>query len=164
MTTIHDIIKNREPFWVSADDSVRQVTRHLCAKKTGAVAVKSGDDVVGVFSERDLMRRVVAEGRDPDSVPVKEVMSTNLTFIHLDDDIRMAKALMLKARTRHLLVVGKDSAFRGMVSIRDLIEADVAEYSELVHKLNDRYYEQAYQARWRTSSNRVIVEPYIANG
>ncbi|MCC6145906.1 MAG: CBS domain-containing protein [Candidatus Hydrogenedentes bacterium] len=164
MITIRDIIKNREPFWVSAEDNVRQVAKHLCKLKTGAVAIKDGVDVIGVFSERDLMHRVVCEGLDPGQVPVREVMSTDLTFIHIDDDIRLAKALMHKARVRHLLVVGKDQSYRGMVSIRDIIEADVAGYTELVQKLNDTYYQQAYQAKYRLTGNRVIVEPYVAHG
>jgi signal-transduction protein with cAMP-binding, CBS, and nucleotidyltransferase domain len=164
MVTIRDIIKNREPFWVSADDNVRQVARHLCKLKTGAVAVKEGDDVIGVFSERDLMHRVVCEGLDPEQVSVRDVMSTDLTFIHLDDDARLAKALMHTRRVRHLLVVGKDQGYRGMVSIRDIIEADVAGYTELVQKLNDTYYEQAYQAKYRLTGNRVIIEPYLARG
>ncbi len=158
MQTIGDIIKQREPFWVDANDSVRRVVEHLCARGIGAVAVKEQDEVVGVFSERDLMQRVVVPGLDPEQVPVRDVMSTSLTFIGLDDSVRTAKALMHESRKRHLLVVGKDCSFRGMVSMREMVEADVADYAEAVAKMNDKYYESAYRARWRTSSNRVIVE------
>jgi len=47
-----------------------------------------------------------------------------------------------------------------MVSMRDLVDAEVAESQELIHKLNDAYYEQAYNARWRIVSNRVIIDHY----
>jgi CBS domain-containing protein len=158
--TIKDILKARDVYWISADDTVRQAVRFLCERKIGAVAVKDQDEVVGVFSERDLMHRVVNEGRDPNTTLVREVMSTQLHFIHMDDDIRSAKALMYKNRVRHLLVVGKGNQLRGMVSMRDLVDAEVAESQELIHKLNDAYYEQAYNARWRIVSNRVIIDHY----
>lgn len=161
MQTLNDIIKPRDIYWIDADDTVLQAVNYLCERKTGAVAVKRGEDVVGVFSERDLMHRVVREGRDPASTRVHEVMSTRLFSISLDGEIHHAKAMMFKHGTRHLLVMGKGGHFKGLVSMRDLMEADLAESAELIHRLNDEYYEKAYQAKWRVSSNRVIVEPYV---
>jgi len=158
---ISDVIKPRDIYWISVDDTVEQAVRYMCERKTGAVAVKGTDSVEGVFSERDLMHRVVNAKLDPAATGIRDVMSTSLMFIHLDDEIRMAKAMMFKNQVRHLLVVGKGDQFRGLVSMRDLIEADMAESVELIHKMNDQYYEQAYNARWRISSNRVIVDHYV---
>ena len=160
MQIINEVIKPRDIYWVSADDTVRQVVHYLCERKTGAVVVKEGDEVVGMFSERDLMHRVVNKGDNPDDVLVRDVMSTSLIYIHIDDEIRMAKAKMFKNRVRHLLAVGKGNQLKGLVSMRDLIDADMSASSELVHKLNDNYYEEAYRAKWMISSNRVIIEPY----
>ena len=67
---------------------------------------------------------------------------------------------MFKCGVRHLVVVGNGGVYKGLISMRDLIEADMVESSELIERLNDVYYEKAYQARWRISSNRVIVEQY----
>lgn len=160
MQRIGDVIKPRDIYWIDADDSVRQAVHYMCERKTGAVAVKQRDDVVGIFSERDLMHRVVNESLDIDVVKVRDVMSPDPLTIHLDDEIRNAKAVMFKCRVRHLLVVGKGDVFKGLISMRDLIEADMAESSELIEKLNDEYYEKAYRSKWRVSSNRVIVEHY----
>ena len=160
MQKISDVLRPRDTYWINAEDTVRQAVRYLCDRKTGAVAVRNGEDIVGVFSERDLMHRVVNKGRDPNLLAVKDVMSEDLIFIHADDEFHMAKAKMFKNGVRHLLVVGKDNAFRGLVSMRDLIETDVAESSELIHKLNDVYFEKAYKTKWRISSNRVITETY----
>jgi len=160
MQTLNDIIKPRDIYWIDADDTVQQAVHYLCERKTGAVVVKQDDSVVGVFSERDLMHRVVNEGRDPATTRVHEVMSTRLFSIALEDEIHHAKALMFKFGTRHLLVMGKGGQFKGLVSMRDLMEADLAESTDLIHRLNDEYYEKAYQSKWRVSSNRVIVEPY----
>lgn len=160
MQTLRDIIKPRDIYWVEATDTVTQAVHYLCERKTGAVAVKRGDSVAGIFSERDLMHRVVNAGLDPRITPLDAVMSTRLHTICLDEPLHQAKALMFKFGIRHLLVTGKGDQFKGLVSMRDLMEADLAETTELVQRLNDEYYEKAYQAKWRISSNRVIVEPY----
>jgi len=161
---ISDVIKPRDVYWVDAEDTVLQVVRYLCERKSGAVAVKYQDDLVGVFSERDLMYRVVAAGLDPAKVKVREVMTPDPMCIPLDDTVQMAKAIMFKKGLRHLIAVGKGNKLQGMVSMRDLIEADMDDAKELVQKLNDNYYEQAYQAKWRVSSNRVIIEPFAGKG
>jgi CBS domain-containing protein len=160
MQMISDVIKPRDIYWVSADDSVRQAVHYLCERKTGAVAVKEGDQVVGIFSERDLMHRVVNACLDLDAVPVRQVMTVDPISVRIDDEMRHAKAVMFKCGVRHLVVVGNGGVYKGLISMRDLIEADMAESSELIERLNDAYYEKAYRARWRVSSNRVIVEQY----
>jgi CBS domain-containing protein len=160
MQTLRDIIKPRDIYWVDAGDTVTQAVHYLCERKTGAVAVKRGDSVAGIFSERDLMHRVVKAGLDPRTTLLDAVMSTRLHTISLDEPLHQAKAMMFKYGIRHLLVTGKGDQFKGLVSMRDLMEADLAETTELVQRLNDEYYEKAYQAKWRTSSNRVIIEPY----
>ena len=65
MRTIGTIVGDREPYWVSADWTVKKVVGYLCERKIGAVTVKEGDQVAGVFSERDLLFRVVGKGDDP---------------------------------------------------------------------------------------------------
>jgi predicted transcriptional regulator len=160
MQTVRDILKRRDTYWVDAGDTVKAAVKYLCERKTGAVAVKDGDDVVGVFSERDLMHRVVNEGLDPAKVKVREVMSSRLIAIGVDDEIHLAKAQMYKNRVRHLLVLGREEQFKGLVSMRDLIDADIADSSELIHRLNDHYYQEAYKATIRFSSNRMITQRF----
>ncbi len=164
MNKISDVIKPRDVYWVDAEDTVLQVVHYLCERKSGAVAVKYQDQLVGVFSERDLMHRVVVMGLDPAKVKVRDVMTPDPVCIPIDDTVQMAKALMFKKGLRHLIAVGKGNTLQGMVSMRDLIEADMDDAKELVQKLNDSYYEQAYQSRWRISSNRVIIEPFVPKG
>lgn len=160
MQTIGDVIKPRDIYWVDANDTVRQTVHYLCERKTGAVAVKDGDTVVGIFSERDLMHRVVNQSLDIDTVRMRDVMSANPISVGLDEDIGYAKAIMFERGVRHLVVMGRGEVFKGLISMRDLLEADMAESSELIEKLNDAYYEKAYRSKWRISSNRVIVEHY----
>ncbi len=161
MKTLADVIQTRDTYWVSADDTVQQVVHYLCERNTGAVAVKDNDDVVGIFTERDLLHRVVNNSLDPNKVLVRDVMSTSMININMDDEIHKAKAMMHQNGVRHLLVLGNGGVYKGLVSMRDLVEADIADSLELIHRLNDIYYEDAYKSRWRVSSNRVIVEPYV---
>lgn len=160
MRLVSDVVKSREIYSINPTDTVRRAVRYMCERKTGAVAVKEGEDLLGIFSERDLMKRVICAGLNPDEVPVRDVMTTGLHSVCIDDDIHLAKTRMFQNAVRHLVVFGRNSDFRGLVSIRALIEADMADSNELIHRLNDTYYQQALSSRWRTSSNRVIVEQY----
>lgn len=161
---VGDIISAHEVHWVSATNTVQEAARILSERNTGAVAVKAGDDIVGIFSERDLLRRVVDKGLNPEQIIVGDMMTPKMVHIHLDDELRMAKALMVMNAVRHLLVVDDAHEFVGMLSMRDVIKADISEFSDLITKLNDKYYEQSYKAQWRISSNRVIIQPYVPSG
>ena len=158
MERLREILQDRNLCWIHPNESIREAVRFMCQCKTGAMLVRDGDEAIGVFSERDLMHRVVNEGRDPETTLVKDVMSYNIVKIHINDGIEMAKALMCTNHVRHLMVVGEEDAVLGMVSIRDLMDHELTTASETIHALNDEYYERAYRPRWYVSSNRVIVE------
>ena len=147
MRTIKDIIGSREPYVVESGWSVRRVVEYLCERDIGAVVIREGDQMVGVFSERDLMNRVVRAGRDPDKTMVSDVMSKHIVRVSEDEDYRIAKAQMLDKGIRHLVVVDGADKLKGSVSMRELIEADLEEYRDLVTKLNDRYYQGALKSK-----------------
>jgi CBS domain-containing protein len=123
--------------------NVRQVVNYLCDKRCGAVAVTEAGRAVGVFSERDLMSRVILQGLDPDKTVVADVMSKGVISVSPAEDYRVAKAQMLDKRVRHLVVIDENDHLCGTVSMRELVELDLKEYEELVNKLNDRYYRSA---------------------
>ena len=70
---------------VTPDVSVRETARIMAGSHIGAIAVRKGATIVGVFSERDLMKRVVAEGRDPVTTRVGEVMNTDIVKVLLSE-------------------------------------------------------------------------------
>ncbi len=160
MQRLMEVLQGRDSYWVDVKDTVRSSMRYLCDIRMGAVLVRAGDEVVGVFSERDLMH-LINEDRNPDEVLVEEVMSRNPIRIYMNDDIKMAKALMHMNRVRHLVVISGEGDVLGLVSMRDLLEPDLAESKETIQDLNDKYYDKAYKASWRISSNRVITRPYV---
>lgn len=145
MKTIRELLGDRPAYSVSPSDSVTTVVRYLFEKEIGAVAVCEDRKVIGVFSERDLMRRVVHERRDLDKTPISEVMTTPVFYIYVDDRFDVAKALMLGKNFRHLVVLDEDQRLRGFVSMRELLETDLEETKNLVHKLNDGYYQHNFE-------------------
>jgi CBS domain-containing protein len=144
MKLISELIGNREPFSVTSKMTVFEVIGYLCERKVGAVAVCENRKVVGVFSERDLMLRVVLAGLDPKKTTIAKVMTKEVVHVRDDDRHSTARNLMLGRNFRHLVVLDKNEDFMGFVSIRELIEVDLQESKELVQKLNDDYYEEQF--------------------
>ena len=144
--SIGDIIgTHREKFSVDIDLPLRQVIGYMHDKNVGAVAVCEGDKVVGVFSERDLLRRVVHRGLDLDRVQVRDVMSSPVYWISIDERYEVAKAIMIDKGLRHLVVKDGERKFQGFVSSRELLEADLSDSRDLVGKLNDDYYQHQFR-------------------
>ena len=146
MKTIREMIGQREVFSVDTSLTVSEVVDYLCEKSIGAVAICEGNKVVGVFSERDLLRRVVHKGLDIEKTKVTDVMTTKVFHVSLDERHSVAKALMLNKNFRHLVVLDKSRRLRGFVSIRELIEVDLEATKDLIHKLNDDYYGQEFKS------------------
>jgi len=145
MKLISELIGNRKPYSVTPHMTVQDTVEYLCARRIGAVAVCDHRKVVGVFSERDLLRRVVLPGLDPKKTSVKEVMTTGVVHVKMGDRHSAARNLMLGKNFRHLVVLDDNDYFAGFVSIRELIEVELKESQELVHKLNDDYYEEQFK-------------------
>lgn len=137
MKTLGSIVKdtNRDPYSVSADETVDRAARYMTDRHIGAVTVVDGERVIGLFSERDLMTRVVAEGRDPRGVPVRDVMTTDLTIAGPNETYEEGLRKMQKARCRHLPILEHDN-FIGLISLRDLLKVDADEKAEEIRMLN----------------------------
>lgn len=147
MKTVGEILGKRESYLVRPDMSVKDVVDYLVERGIGAVAVCEGPMVVGVFSERDLMRRVVHAGLDPNSTLISEVMTPDVFHVPMDEKRNVAQALMLGKNFRHLAVVDEDERFKGFVSMRELLEVDIAEARNLIGRLNDDYYQQQFDPK-----------------
>jgi CBS domain-containing protein len=134
MHTIERVLHRRGLVVVSPDVSVLEVARRMTDERVGAAVVVDGDALAGIFSERDLMARVVAPERDPASTPVAEVMTRPVVTAELGETVSACEQKMRRAGCRHLPVVA-DGRVIAMLSIRDLlsdeIEEQVAENREL---------------------------------
>jgi len=124
LTQIGNIIERRSLAHASPSDTVRAVAKKMSDRNIGAIAVLDSGRLVGIFSERDVMRRIVAEGRNPDETRVDAVMTKDLIVAAPGDDIDDALLRMHSCNCRHLPVVDRGH-FLGMVSMGDLLQIDV---------------------------------------
>jgi len=129
MSRVRDIVEYRELFHVDEQDTVAAVARRMADLHVGAILVLKGDELRGIFSERDLMNRVVLERLDPDRTPVKDVMSTALAMIDEMADVEAAMEMMQANNCRHLPVM-RGSRLVSFLSMRDLMNYELARKTE----------------------------------
>ncbi len=111
--------KGNTVHWVAPESSVLEAVRKMNQERIGAVLVCSGGTPVGIFTERDVLCRVVDQGRDPYITRVRQVMTTELATVKPSTTIEEAMAVITDRRCRHLPVM-EGGTLRGMVSIGDL--------------------------------------------
>jgi CBS domain-containing protein len=140
MKKVRDIMRSGFLFMVQRDAMVTEAVRVMAKHNIGIVSVVEGDRLVGVFSERDVVRRVVDQGLDPSRTPVSEVMTSELVVADPDEDYQSAMHKMDQANIRHLLVV-KDGRMLSMISVRDLIRVDMHDKGEELRYLREYLYQ-----------------------
>jgi CBS domain-containing protein len=122
--TVEEVIRNKasdELISVPASASVAEAVDVMAARHVGAVVIKNEDGLVsGIFTERDLLVRVVHDGRDPKSTPISLVMTRDVRFVTPGTTVEAALSLIHVNRHRHLLVIDGPRAY-GLVSIGDLV-------------------------------------------
>lgn len=123
MSQIGEIIEGHPLFHVPSTATVRDVARTMSDRNIGAIAVLDSGKLVGIFSERDVLTRVVAEGRNPDDTHVGSVMTKEMIVAAPTDDMNNALQKMHDCNCRHLPVVQGGNLI-GMISIRDLLKVD----------------------------------------
>ena len=122
---IRDVIRRDEIYQLSQQDTVRGAADLMKARKCGSVLITAGDALVGIFTERDVVFRVVAEGRDPTKTKLGEVMTANPVTVGPQEPAISALRLMEDSGFRHLPVVD-DGRILGVVSRRDFAGEDKA--------------------------------------
>ncbi len=133
MSKVKDILKERDLFFIEQRETVAEAARKMVDRNVGATLVLENGQLRGIFSERDLMRRVVVAGRDPAATPVGEVMSTEVVTIEDSDTLEEAMSRMESHSCRHLPVV-RDKQVVGFLSMRDLMHFELASKDEeLLH-------------------------------
>lgn len=125
---------------VRQGDTVLAATQLMNEHRIGAVVVMNGDKVAGMFTERDVLRRVVAEQRDPAHTPVGDVMTRKVICCTGQTTIDEARSIMRTKRIRHLPVVGAEGQLIGMISIGDLNAWSIADGEATIHYMNEYIY------------------------
>jgi CBS domain-containing protein len=120
MALIYDLVKDRRIYSIDAEASVLEAARFMMEHNIGALPVLRNGELAGIFSERDIMNRVVAIGRMPGTTKVSEVMTANPKSVNVNETVENSLFLMREFGFRHLPITdGKQ--LKGLVSLRDLL-------------------------------------------
>lgn len=140
MKSLREIMRHGFLFWVQRDASVLDAVRAMAANNVGIVAILDGDRLVGVFSERDVVQRVVDRGLEAAKTPVADVMTSDLVVADADEDYQSAMGKMDQANIRHLPVVSEGHLL-SMLSIRDLMRVDLEDKGATLQYLQEYLYQ-----------------------
>ena len=119
--------------------SVLQAAELMNRRKIGALVVTEGEKVVGVFTERDIMMRVVGTERDPRQTRIEEVMTAPMACCRRDMALSDCQAIMTAKRIRHLPVV-EDGNLYGMISSGDIMASEVEQKQLTIEYLHEYLY------------------------
>jgi len=138
MHTAHDILRSKGNMVhsVSPTDTVLHALRVMAEYDIGAVVVLEGDKLVGILTERDYARRVVLMGRSSRGSQIKDVMTATVVCVAPERTIGECMALMTDKRVRHLPVVDHKHVI-GLVSIGDLVKANIADQEFMIEQLQN---------------------------
>ena len=142
MPTVQDILRSKGPSvhsihpTASVLDAVNKMNQH----KIGALVVMDGERAVGMFTERDVLRRVVGAPVRPEAMKVQDVMTQEVVCCGPEDELDMVSAIMKSRRVRHIPVCEKGGALRGLVSIGDLNAYNASTQEATLRFFNDYIY------------------------
>jgi CBS domain-containing protein len=139
MNKLHSIIRGREVYSIQHGWTVMEAARYMSEKRIGAAVVLDGDLVVGVFSERDLMTRVVVAGRQAEKTLVSDVMTRDIVVGYPDETLEEGLLKMQQARCRHLPII-RDGRLLNFISMRDLLQVEIEERDEEIKLMNEYLY------------------------
>jgi CBS domain-containing protein len=139
MATVRDMIRKKgsEVFSVTPDVTVFEVLESMATHNIGALLVMSGDEVAGIVSERDCVRKLELMGRNAKDTKVSEIMTSELITVDCSQPLEECMALMNEKNIRHLPVFdGKE--LMGLISVRDVLK-EMIEMQQLMLSQLERY-------------------------
>jgi CBS domain-containing protein len=165
---VGEIVEGRPTYFVVESDTVLQAARYMTEYQIGAVPVLEDGyqpgvfvDQVGIFSERDLMTRVVAEGLDPAQTKVSEVMTEKVVVMDPESTCREELMIMNRLHIRHVPVLTGKQVL-GTVSMRDLQEAEADAREEEIRFLDD-YIDTMDDAAWGLIPVEQVCERVVVH-
>jgi CBS domain-containing protein len=139
MGSIKELVDNRVLITVSTGTTVKDAVFYMAEKSVGLIPVMDADKLVGVFSERDLVKRVIAKNKRIEETKVDEVMTKILIIASADEPNESVLAKIKEARILHILIIENEKLV-GVLSIRDLLELDLSVCKTTVEVLNNYIY------------------------
>ena len=136
MNFVKELLKNKgtEVWSLTPDTRVFDALEIMADKNIGAMPVLESEKIVGMFSERDYARKVILHGKASKNTLIKEIMSTKVLYVGLEQSIEECMALMTDKRIRHLPVL-EDGKLLGIISIGDIVKAIISDQQITIHWL-----------------------------
>ena len=153
MKSAEDILKNKnqEMICISEDKTILEALEIMLKKQIGAILVKKEDDIIGIWTERDLMKNTKTEGFDPKTARIGDYMTTDLFSAPHTDSVYSLLDKFLGKRMRHLLIE-KEGKYIGLLSTGDVIKANLLEKTTELKELN-KMVSWEYYENWRWKGN-----------
>ena len=147
MATVNDIMlkKGKEVVSMGADETVQHAARLMNERKIGGLVVTEGGKMVGIFTERDVLRRVVTEPRDPAATVLRDVMTTPVASCRSGTSLEECVGVMARKRIRHLPVVDDESVC-GLITSNDLLEFQMTEHEATIRYLSSYAFDPGGEA------------------
>jgi CBS domain-containing protein len=130
--------KNRQLAVVAPSDTVFHALSVMAANDVGALLILDGEQLVGIFSERDYARKIILQGKTSKETLVREIMSDKVAYVTPSATLDECRALMTEKHFRHLPVLNEDGTVAGMISIGDLVKETISSQQFLIAEL-ERY-------------------------
>jgi CBS domain-containing protein len=115
-------IMTPDPELIDPTSSIRDAAQRMKNEDIGALPVGENDRLIGMVTDRDITLRAVAEGRDPSSTTVRDVMSEKIYYCFEDDDVEDAAKCMAENQVRRLPILNRDKRLTGIVSLADIAQ------------------------------------------
>ena len=130
-----------QPITVSPDLTLKESAQLMAKKHVGALIIREKRKVVGIMTEKDMVRQAVAKGKDPVKTKIKEIMNIQVNTIEPDKDIFEALKIMRDLNIRHLPVV-QDKKMVGLLTLKDILKIEPELFDLLVEKFELREEER----------------------
>jgi CBS domain-containing protein len=139
MLKMNEFFKQKSLYTIQSGTKIIDAVNYMSEHNVGLIPVLDNEKLIGVFSERDLMRRVIAKGLDLSLTKVDEIMTKELILAKSDESYEVCLMKMKEAKIRHILVIENEKLL-GVLSMRDLLEIDISAKKETIEVLNNYIY------------------------
>ena len=142
MPTAQDILakKTGEVAMIAEDATVMEAAKIMSDRRIGSLVVGRREKVVGIFTERDVLNRVVARHLDPQTTFIKDVMTTPVAFCQPTTKLAECRNVMTEKRIRHLPVI-QNNRLLGMISSGDILALEFGEQQQTIEYLHEYLYD-----------------------
>jgi len=139
MATVRDIIRKKggDVFGINPDATVYEALQMMAKHNSGALLIMNGDDMVGILSERDCVRKVELQGKNANNTRVSDIMTKTVISVSCDQTVEECETLMMEKGIRHLPVYDGDK-LAGMLSVRDVLR-EVIQMQQVMLSQLERY-------------------------